>query len=587
MAVTEQPVVTGNLAIPAPAEGPASNRSEIESAVAAVAARRGAWARTGISARIALLDRLIADTDRVAASWAEAECARKGVAFDSPAAGEEWFLGPAFTLRALRLLRATLADCERRGSPRLPGPVRVNRQGRVTARVYPGDPYDRLFFMGLTGDVWMPPGATVETVEATVGGIYRATPAGRTGLAAVLGAGNVSAIPPTDVLSKLFAENRVVVLKLNPLTGHLGEIYGEAMRAPVEAGFLRIVQGGSATAAALLEHPDVDSVHLTGSDKTYDAIVFGPGAEGGRRKAERRPRLAKPVTAELGNVTPVIVVPGPWSDADLAYQATVVATMLAHGGSYECIAPRLLVTAEGWDRRADFLDALRHALRGIPHRRAFYPGAGERLDLFRSAHRHGECLGAGGEGTLPWLFIPGVDPGGDDIVFTTDPFAPVLAETALAAPSPAAFVDRAVEFCNERVWGTLGAALLVHPASRRQPEVSAALDRAVSGLRYGAVAVNTSPGIAFALQSPPWGAFPGHEVHDIRSGTGFVHNTYLFVDPEKTVLSGPFRPFPPKPPWLVTHPYGRQVLTGLTRFEARPSPARLPGIFWHTLRGQR
>lgn len=579
----------GNIAIPAgPGGGRASDGKEIDAAVAEVAARRDAWVRTGIPARIALLDRLIADTGRVAARWAEAECERKGLSPRAPAAGEEWFLGPAFTLRALRLLRATLADCERYGRPRLPRPVHTTGSGRVAARVYPSDAYDRLFFMGVTGDVWMPPGATVESVEATVGGIYRGTPTRTGGVSAVLGAGNVSAIPPTDVLSKLFAGDQVAVLKLNPITTQLGPIYAEALAALIECRYLRIVEGGSDAAVALIAHPAVTSVHLTGSDKTYDAIVFGAGVDGASRKAQRRALLDKPITAELGNVTPVIVVPGPWSDADLAYQAAVVATLLAHGGSYECIAPRVLVTFEGWDRRADFLDAVRAALRAVAHRRAFYPGAAERFELFRSAHPDGECIGAGGPGTLPWLFIPGVDPaGGDDVVFTTDPFAPVLAETALPAATAAEFVDRAVDFCNEHIWGTLGASLVVHPAARRDPAVAAAVERAKAGLRYGAVGVNTTPGLAFALQSPPWGAFPGHQMHDIRSGTGFVHNTYLLTDPEKTVLSGPFRSFPPRPPWLVTHPYGRQVLTRLTRFEGHPSPARLPGIFWYSLRGQR
>jgi acyl-CoA reductase-like NAD-dependent aldehyde dehydrogenase len=578
----------GNIAVPPPAvSGPEASPSDVEAAVADVAARSGAWASLGVGKRIALLERMITDTDAVAAEWAEAECERKGVPFRSPAAGEEWFLGPCFLLRDLRLLRDTLRDCERYGRPRLPGRVRTTGTGRVAARIYPGDPYDRLFFTGVTGEVWMPPGVGAEELDATIGGIYREGADRRGRVAAVLGAGNVSAIPPTDVLSKLFAEDQVAVLKLNRITDHLEPIYGRAFAALVEGGYLRIVHGGVPVASALIEHPAVDTVHLTGSDKTYDAIVFGPGAGGRRRKEARRPRLAKPVTAELGNVTPVIVVPGPWSNSDIAFQAATVATMLVHGGGYECIAPRVLLTHAGWDRRADFLDALRHVLRGVPHRPAFYPGGAERVDLFRVAHPEAECLGAGDPGTLPWVLIPGVDAAGDDVVFTTDPFAPVLAESPLPGATPAEFVERAVAFCNERMWGTLGASILVHPAARKDPALAAAVERAIADLRYGAVAVNTSPGIAFALLSPPWGAFPGHEPHDIRSGTGFVHNTFLFTNPEKTVMRAPFRTFPPRPPWMVTHPYGRQVLSRLARFEADPSPARLPGIVFHTLRGQR
>ena len=40
---------------------------------------------------------------------------------------------------------------------------------------------------------------------------------------------------------------------------------------------------------------------------------------------------------------------------------------------------------------------------------------------------------------------------------------------------------------------------------------------AVSGLRYGAVAVNTWAGWMFPLASPPWGAYPGSAPQDIRN----------------------------------------------------------------------
>ena len=34
---------------------------------------------------------------------------------------------------------------------------------------------------------------------------------------------------------------------------------------------------------------DVDSVHMTGADRTFEAIVFGPGEEGKKRTAVRQP----------------------------------------------------------------------------------------------------------------------------------------------------------------------------------------------------------------------------------------------------------------------------------------------------------
>ena len=56
---------------------------------------------------------------------------------------------------------------------------------------------------------------------------------------------------------------------------------------------LRIVDGGADVGQYLTGHPRIDEVHITGSDKTYDAVVFGTGAEGARRKAADEPVLGQ------------------------------------------------------------------------------------------------------------------------------------------------------------------------------------------------------------------------------------------------------------------------------------------------------
>ena len=118
-------------------------------------------------------------------------------------------------------------------------------------------------------------------------------------------------------------------------------------------------------------------MHITGSDKTYDAVVFGTGPEGERRKAADEPVLDKPVTAELGNVSPVIVVPGKWSIAELRYQAEHVATMLVNNAGFNCVSARVIVTHAGWPQRDAFLGALTQTLAEITTRRAYYPGAAD------------------------------------------------------------------------------------------------------------------------------------------------------------------------------------------------------------------
>ena len=577
-------VGVGNIAIPERAGFAATSHPDIDAAVAAVCSRRAEWPRVSAARRIELLDRMIADTYAVARRWVEAECERKRIAFDSPASGEEWGTGPWCVLSNMRQLRATLRDIERGGRPRLPGAVRTVGGGRVCARIFPREPYDRAIYTGLTGDVWMRSGVSAEEVQATVGGIYRSGSTREARVGAILGAGNLSAIPLMDVIYKMFAEDEVVVLKLNPLTNHVLPVFSQALRALIDGGYLRIVQGGADEARHLVHHAAVDTVHLTGSDKTHDAIVFGTGTDAAARKVENRPLLTKPISSELGNVTPVIIVPGKWSRSAFDFHAQMLASTLAQAGSYECVTPRVLVTPAGWSGRDQLLAALRRILRQTPNRYAYYPGAQERFSLFTGRHPEAELLGAGAPGSLRWALIPSVDPESDDLVFSTDPFAPVLAETPLAASSVPDFIDRAVSFCNDRIWGTLAAAVIAQPRSLRSPGTKAAFERAIATLRYGTIVINGPTFYGFSLVSPPWGAFPGHQLNDIQSGRGVVHNTYLLTHTEKTVLRVPFRTIP-KPPWYVTHRRCHEVFSQLTAFEAAASPAKLPGIFWAAMRG--
>src|SRR5262249_29461345 len=144
--------------------------------------------------------------------------------------------------------------------------------------------------------------------------------------------------------------------------------------------------------------------------------------------------------------------------------------------------------------------------------------------------------------------------------------------------------SRAVDFCNDTVWGSLNCALIVHPKSLQDPRVAEAVERAVASLRFGAVAVNHWPAIAYALVTPTWGAFPGPHRLAIRSGSGVVHNTFMFDRPQKTVVRGPFR-VQPTPPWFVNHKTAAEIGRRLTDFESDPNPLKLPAIFWAALRG--
>ncbi|HVT57101.1 MAG TPA: aldehyde dehydrogenase family protein [Thermoanaerobaculia bacterium] len=581
---------------PAKAPLPPTPRQEMDRAVAELQAAKAGWAAVPVGERLALLERLRRDFAAVAERWAAACMAAAGLDAGLPAAGEPALTGPYFVLRNLRLLAESLAGIAAGGAPRLPGPVRQRDGGQVVARIFPQDVYDRLFYAGVTAEAWMQPGVSAEDLAATQAVAYRRRDGG--GVALVLGAGNVSSIGPMDALYKLFVENRVVLFKTHPVNDYLGPLLAEAFRALSERACFRLVYGGAAEGAYLCAHPGVDEIHITGSDRTYEAIVFGPGEEGRRRKAEDAPLLHKPVSAELGNVSPVIVVPGPagaWSDGDVAFQAENLVTMLANNAGFNCNATRVLIQHAASPERERLLAAIRGLLARTPPRRAYYPGAAERWRSFLAAHPEAELLGAGAagrakggndaDGTLPWTLIAGLDPGKEgEICFTTEAFCSLFGEAPIAAASVADYVERAVAFANERLWGTLNASLIVHPAALRDPAVAAAVEKAIADLRYGTVSVNHWAAIGYGLVVTPWGAFPGHTRQDIQSGTGVVHNTLMFSRVEKSVVRAPFRVFP-KPVWFLTHRTAHRLTPRLVRFEAAPSPAKLPAIFSLALRG--
>ena len=293
-----------------------SSRAEMDAAVAALQENKGAWTAVTVRERRALLAELSRGFLAVAERWAALGVEAEGLDPAQPASGEEALVGPYFILRNLRLLRESLLDIETHGRPRIPGGVRTKANGQVVARIFPIDLYDRAFYAGVTADVWMEPGVTEKDLPETQAVVYH-SPVRQGRVALVLGGGNVSSIGPMDALYKLFVEDQVVVYKTHPVNVYLGPLMEEAFQPLIERGFFRVVYGGAEEGAYLCRHDGVDEIHITGSDQTYEAIVFGPGDEGRRRKEAAEPLLTKRFTSELGNVSPVIVVPGPWEDGDL------------------------------------------------------------------------------------------------------------------------------------------------------------------------------------------------------------------------------------------------------------------------------
>ena len=466
--------------------------------------------------------------------------------------------------------------------------TRHSADGTLVARVLPADTYERLLFHGVTADVWMQDGVTEQNLRQNMAGFYRqADPDGV--LALVLGAGNVSAIVPLDIADRMINCGQVVICKMNPVNDYLGPIFEDIFAPLVRDGYLAFVYGGGDLGEYLTHHDAVQTIHITGSAQTHDLIVYGPGQEGQRRKAADDRVLDKPVSSELGGVGATIVLPGPWTEADFRYQAEHVATQKLHNSGHNCVASQVLILPADWDGHDTMLAHVRRQLDQAEDRTAYYPGTEQRLAALQHAAPDAETLGGG----TKRLLMANVDPAQDHYGFRTEFFGPALVTTSLPGDARQ-FLRRAVDFSNDRLYGTLSVNIIIDPATRAQ--LGADFDRAIADLRYGGIGINVWAGAAFLLPRAAWGAYPGHTYTDVQSGIGVVHNALMFDKPLKTVVSAPFRPFPrsvlhgeptlfPKPLWFITNKTSQSTARKLTRFAAAPSPAKLSAIFASALRG--
>ena len=564
-------------------EGPtASNQGEMDRAVARV--REGAvfFGPLRLDERLELIRSIQKGFMAVAQASVEASCRAKGILPGSPLEGEEWATGPVAVLRQLRLLGDSLRALKNHGNTPA-GPVSETPDGRLSLRIFPLDKMDSVLFRDAAVDVRLQEGIRESEERDRRASFYKG-PSRDSRVVLILGGGNVASIPVMDILTKLFNEGKVCVLKMNPINAYLGPFIEKAFRDAVMMNFLAILYGGSEEGSYLCGHDGIDEIHITGSDQTHDHIVWGPpGREREERRTRGAPLLKKKITSELGNVSPVILVPGPYSDREQSFQAEDLVGSATMNASCLCNNARVLVTPRGWPGRVPFIRHVEEMLAHVPTRRAFYPGTEERWNSLTAGRHWLRNFGGSSGGRLPWALLTWLDPENrDEPVYREESFCPVLSETSLGSEDPLDFLDRAVSFVNEILWGTLSATIVVHPRSMADPVVGAAVEEAVARLRYGTVALNAFPGVSFALASPPWGGHAGSSTEDIQSGRGWVHNTSMIEGIEKVVLRHPLTTFP-KPPYFPNRRNFRTLMRRLAALERSHSWSRVPGVVFAAL----
>lgn len=557
-----------------------------------LAEHRSLWVQTSVDERIDILNNIKDITYAVAQAWATTASRNKGIPVGSQLEGEEWLSGPHAVLGYCNQMMATLSKIQ--GKHHLDGiALRELPNGQLAARVMPNSIWDHLLFSGITLDVWMQPGITRANLKDHTASIYDPeSQRHKTGkVSLVLGAGNIAAIAPLDVFHKLFAENEVVLLKLNPVNDYLAEFLIPVFKPLIDRGFVRIVQGGTEVGQYLCNHPLVETIHITGAGASHDAIVWGHGEQGRANKAANTPINTRQITSELGAVCPTIVVPGPWSAADIRFQAEQVATQKLHNSGFNCVACQVLILPKDWAQKNTWMEALEKVIRHAPPRALYYPGAQQRLDEF--CRHNPDFKSVPRAGTQALVMSPlDLD---NARARNTEVFAPALNVVELDSQQAETFLIAAIEFSNTQLYGTLGANIVIHPATIQQMGRQR-FEEILADLRYGTIAINAWTGLNFLTAQSPWGAFPGHTLADVQSGIGVVHNTLLFEKTQRAVVEAPFRPFPrnllslsftllPRPPWFITNRKAAILGKLLVAFQHRPSLLKMPRIFWNALQG--
>ena len=537
------------------------------------------WLQQNASTRIMLLNSIRRGlTKSRARTWVSLCCQQKGIEANAPEAAEEWFSGPFLLARNLRLLTESLKkipDTKKAFFIPLPlagnNPQWQNSTQHYWARVFPQGCAERFFYKGFKAWTALNQGITADNVyEYQAGKYHEELHSGK--VCVVLGAGNISSIAPMDVLDKLFVDNQVVILKMSPNNDYLGDILEEIFAPLIEQKYMQIVYGGSAQGEYLCQHDKTDTIHVTGKHQTYNMITYGQEEINAGYDSDQ-PINNKPKTCVLDNVSPVIVVPGRWSAADIQFQARNIVSMLTNNAGFNGNTVRIIITSNRWDQRTEFIQAIEDLLIQTPARKAYYPGAVERYQRFLDKHPDKKIRfnHEGLETLLPWRLIKGLLAEiNNEICYTEDPFCGICAETPLLnITTTEDFLTTAVKFCNSKLRGTLCATIIINDTTYTDPSLQPCLGEAISNLNYGTVSLNHWPAVAYGMIRTPWGSYPGNMPGDIQSGNGFVHNSYMLEKVNKVVIKGPFRKprCTPDPLWFINNPSALSMSKTLFDYE--------------------
>ena len=518
---------------------------------------------------ISMLEQVIDNIKTISYYWASLSSEKKGHLTKSKE-GEEWIGGPFSCIYALQYFIEYLQDEDG---------LDINNfdETNKSYKVFPTKNIEKLLFPFLEGEIRFGKNLNFDQINEYRGFANRFNN-NKAKITLVLGAGNVSSIPVLDALFHMIAYKSVIYIKLNPVNDYLLPIFTQVFEPFISRGFMIITEGDMEASKYLTEHDGFQHTHLTGSNYTYESIVYGKTLSDKERSLKTLPKIIKkPITTELGNVTPIIVHPGNWSRSEIRHQAKKIVTAKLNNSGFNCIAAQVIVLPKDWKHTKKLKADIKNYLKKIGDTTSYYPGAIENLNDLNGSNNYEQINNL--SCSTPFL-ISNLDlehEYGSKEVWST-----ALYFKEISYNSYEDFCTNSVNYVNNELWGNLGVSVLIKNYKKKKNEKI--LSSYVENLKYGTVAINEWSALGFVIPSLPWGGYPGNKDNDIQSGQGYVHNSFLFESPQKGIIYSKFmlsRLI--DPPWFVTNKKAHRIFKNLTYYQATKSKINLIKLIFSTL----
>lgn len=512
-----------------------------------------------------MFDECIQNIKSIAYFWATIGADNKGIK-GTVAEGEEWLGGPFASTIALQYY----IDFLRNNTVITEDLINDNK-----IHIFPNKPIEKLLFPFITADMHFSKNMSKSDIINSRG--FGTRLGFKNGISLILGAGNVSSIPLLDTIYDMVVNRHCILLKLNPVNEYLKPVFEKVFENFISRGFMVVTTGDINVSSYMTAHSGITNMHLTGSDKTYENIVYGSTLnEKDKGKKTLSKKNKKPFTTELGNVTPFIIHPGKWSTSEIKFQARKIVTAKLNNNGFNCIAAQVIVLPKNWKQSQQLVEAIKKQLATEKDRLAYYPNSTETLKRLKS----NKTIFQENDLTCATPHLT-KDLDLNDYYEKNEVWSSTLFFKYLEHDNDLDYVNKAISYVNQDVWGNLGVAVLIKKHDSKK--VKDITKNYVDNLKYGTIAINEWPALGFIIPTMPWGGYPGNKDSDIQSGQGYVHNAYFFESPLKGVLYSKFKLPIVDPVWFTSNKKGSKVFKYLTYYQIENSKINLIKLIFSAL----